>query len=121
MGEWVMQKDASREDLLLHEGLRAAAALLAAGKVVAFPTETVYGLGGDCTNDDAISRIYQAKGRPSDNPLIAHVCSIEQVAELVSEVPPVARTLMDVFWPGPLTLVLPARQGKLSTGCTAGL
>merc|ERR1712232_1534833 len=66
MGEWVMQKDASREDLLLHEGLQAA-------------------------------------------------------AELVSEVPPVARTLMDVFWPGPLTLVLPARQGKLSTGCTAGL
>lgn len=118
---WVVPEHLSRQELLRHEGLQAAAALLTAGSVVAFPTETVYGLGGDCTNDEAIASIYRAKGRPSDNPLIAHVCSVQQVEELAATIHPVARSLMDTFWPGPLTLVLPARKGKLSSGCTAGL
>jgi L-threonylcarbamoyladenylate synthase len=98
-----------------------AARALRAGKLVAFPTETVYGLGGDATNDRAVAAIFAAKGRPSFNPLIVHVLNIPaaaQHAELSAKAQAVARK----FWPGPLTLVLPRRRDcRISLLATAGL
>jgi len=87
--------------------MREAARVICAGGLVAFPTETVYGLGADALNPDAVAKIYAAKGRPSDNPLIAHVLDVDGAAALASYIPDMARTLMDAFWPGPLTLILP--------------
>src|SRR6202008_4524069 len=88
---------------------------------VAVPTETVYGLAADATSGEAVARIYAAKGRPSFNPLIVHVASLAE-AEMLVEVSPVARRLIDAFWPGPLTLVLPLREGAPVAGLvTAGL
>ncbi|WP_339705742.1 L-threonylcarbamoyladenylate synthase [uncultured Sphingosinicella sp.] len=102
-------------------GVLLAAALLRTGSVVAIPTETVYGLAADATNADAVARIYAAKGRPSFNPLIAHVSDAEMAAEHV-EVSPLARRLIDAFWPGPLTLVLPHKPGSpIAAIVTAGL
>lgn len=96
------------------------AGLLRAGEVVAFPTETVYGLGADATNSDAVLKIYETKGRPRFNPLIVHVADIA-MAEALVEFPPLAQKLA-AFWPGPLTLVLPQRPGNgLSDIVTAGL
>jgi L-threonylcarbamoyladenylate synthase len=95
-----------------------AASLIRAGQLVAFPTETVYGLGADGLNPTAIRRIYSAKGRPADNPLILHVASVDQLPLVASHVPEVAYPLIQSFWPGPLTLVLPktARVPDLATG-----
>jgi L-threonylcarbamoyladenylate synthase len=87
-------------------GLDRAVELLRAGGLVAFPTETVYGLGADATNPAAVARIFAAKGRPADHPLIVHLASVAQVAEWADEVPASARALARAFWPGPLTLVL---------------
>lgn len=99
-----------------------AAALLQAGEVVAFPTETVYGLGADAGSDEAVAKIFAAKGRPSDNPLIVHLASREQLPQVVAGEPgAIEQALMTAFWPGPLTLVLPARQDALSPRVTAGL
>ncbi len=92
-----------------REALALAAELIAAGQLVAFPTETVYGLGADALNPAAAARIYAAKGRPSDNPLIVHVAGRSQVESLAARVPDAALRLMDAFWPGPLTIVLPKR------------
>ncbi|MCZ8186674.1 MAG: L-threonylcarbamoyladenylate synthase [Beijerinckiaceae bacterium] len=92
------------------DDLARAGAMLAAGDLVAFPTETVYGLGADATNPEAIARLYAAKGRPRFNPLIAHVASREQALAL-GDFPPEAEALAEAFWPGPLTLVVPARAG----------
>lgn len=101
--------------------LDEAAALLRSGALVAMPTETVYGLAGDACNDRAVAEIYAAKGRPSFNPLIAHVADLEMAGQLV-ELPPQARQLADAFWPGPLTLVLPLKAGAAVSGLvTAGL
>src|ERR1700740_1653635 len=87
--------------------------LLRAGEIVAFPTETVYGLGADASNSDAVLKIYETKGRPRFNPLIVH-CADLAMAETLATFSPLARTLAQ-FWPGPLTLVLPKRPGaKLS-------
>ena len=83
-----------------------ALALLKAGEIVAVPTETVYGLAGDANNGGAVARIFEAKGRPSFNPLIAHVASIA-MAERIAAFDPLSRRLAEAFWPGPLTLVLP--------------
>lgn len=102
-------------------GVKEAAAALAAGGIVAFPTETVYGLGGDAGNTEAVKRIFEAKGRPSDNPLIVHLADAASVDKLASRVTDVERLLMDAFWPGPLTLVLPVREGVVSPLVTAGL
>lgn len=88
-----------------------AAQVLGAGGLVAFPTETVYGLGADAGSDAAVAGIFQAKGRPSDHPLIVHVPGPEAVERFAADVPPVARRLMQAFWPGPLTLILPRRPG----------
>ena len=87
---------------------------------MAFPTETVYGLGADARNAAAVAQIYQVKGRPSDNPLIVHIAE-EWQAEELAEVSPLARRLMTAFWPGPLTLVLPLRPGALPAVTTGGL
>lgn len=102
-------------------GLARAAQLLAWGELVAFPTETVYGLGGDARSDQAVARIYEAKGRPSFNPLIVHLPDLIAV-ERIAHVGPKARMLAQAFWPGPLTLVLPVRDGAgISPLVTAGL
>lgn len=102
-------------------GLARAAQLLAGGELVAFPTETVYGLGGDARSDRAVARIYEAKGRPSFNPLIVHLPDLIAV-ERIAHVGPKARMLALAFWPGPLTLVLPLRDGAgISPLVTAGL
>jgi L-threonylcarbamoyladenylate synthase len=85
--------------------IRDAAAALKAGHLVAFPTETVYGLGADARNADAVKRIYQAKGRPADHPLIVHISSINQVEKWAAEVPDYAIALARKFWPGPMTLI----------------
>ncbi|MDA7948435.1 MAG: threonylcarbamoyl-AMP synthase [Hyphomicrobiaceae bacterium] len=91
------------------EAIARAAKALAAGQLVAFPTETVYGLGADATNADAVARIYEVKGRPRFNPLIAHV-SDREMADIHAELNDDARKLADAFWPGPLTLVSPKRS-----------
>jgi L-threonylcarbamoyladenylate synthase len=102
------------------EDLEQFAAILRAGGVVAFPTETVYGLGADATNSDAVLKIYETKGRPRFNPLIVHVADLEMARSLV-QLPPLAEQLTS-FWPGPLTLVLPKRpEAGLSDLVTAGL
>ncbi len=101
--------------------IAAAAGHLAAGRLVAFPTETVYGLGADATNGRAVARIFEAKGRPSFNPLIVHVLDIAG-AERLAEMPPLARRLAATFWPGPLTLVLSRRADCLASDLvSAGL
>ena len=95
-----------------------AAQVLAAGGLVAFPTETVYGLGADAANDRAVAGIFAAKGRPSDHPLIVHVPDAAAVTRFAAAVPPVAQRLMQAFWPGPLTLILPRRPeaGRAAAG-----
>lgn len=98
-----------------------AATMLREGGTVAFPTETVYGLGADARNTAAVEAVFAAKGRPSDNPLIVHIADPGALDELVTEVHPTAAVLMDAYWPGPLTVVLPVREGVLSSCVTAGL
>ena len=92
--------------------LREAVAIIAAGGVVATPTETVYGLAGDATRSDAVAAIYTAKGRPSFNPLIVHVPDLA-TAERIAVFDDRARAFATRFWPGPLTLILPLRAGSL--------
>ncbi len=102
-------------------GIARAAALLRAGDLVAFPTETVYGLGADARNGRAVARIYEAKGRPAFNPLIVHVPSLE-AARALADFDAAALALAGAFWPGPLTLVLPLKSSAgLSPLVTAGL
>ncbi|RZN27214.1 L-threonylcarbamoyladenylate synthase, partial [Bradyrhizobium sp. Leo121] len=99
----------------------AAAGVLAKGGLVAFPTETVYGLGADATNATAIAHLYQAKGRPAFNPLIAHVGDLAD-ARRIARFGAVATALAEAFWPGPLTLVLPKTEGcPVAELATAGL
>jgi L-threonylcarbamoyladenylate synthase len=88
------------------DSIREAAAALKAGHLVAFPTETVYGLGADARNPEAVKRIYEVKGRPSDHPLIVHISSINQLGKWATEIPEYAIDLARAFWPGPMTLIL---------------
>jgi L-threonylcarbamoyladenylate synthase len=97
-----------------------AAALLTAGELVAFPTETVYGLGGNALDPQAVERIFIAKGRPFQDPLIVHIAGLEMLAQVVRAAPPVAYQLAEHFWPGPLTLILP-RSEHIPAGVSAGL
>ncbi|ETP73581.1 Sua5/YciO/YrdC/YwlC family protein [Lachnospiraceae bacterium JC7] len=92
------------------EGVQEAAEIIKNGGLVAFPTETVYGLGGNALDPEASRKIYAAKGRPSDNPLIVHVSCIAEVDPLVSVLPESAEKLMETFWPGPLTIILPKSE-----------
>ena len=96
-----------------------AAVILRNGGLVAFPTETVYGLGADATNDEAVRRIFAVKGRPTDHPLIVHIASAAQLDDWAKRVPPVAHRLADSFWPGPLTLLL-ERSASVSPVVTGG-
>ncbi|MCD7806868.1 MAG: threonylcarbamoyl-AMP synthase, partial [Lachnospiraceae bacterium] len=89
---------------------RKARELIRAGELVAFPTETVYGLGGDAMNAASSAKIYQVKGRPSDNPLIVHICRFEDIYRICAQVPPQAKKLADTYWPGPLTMILPKAE-----------
>jgi L-threonylcarbamoyladenylate synthase len=93
------------------EAIAEAAQRIRAGELVGFPTETVYGLGADASNDAAVALIFAAKGRPPEHPLIVHVARAAQVADYASDVPEFAAQLMAAFWPGPLTLILPRRAG----------
>lgn len=110
------------EDKIQHDmpAISHAGELLKAGGLVAFPTETVYGLGADALSADAAARIYAAKGRPSDNPLIVHICCFEDMRAIVEEVPRQARMLADAFWPGPLTMIL-QKSAKVPYETTGGM
>lgn len=98
-----------------------AAALIRAGELVAFPTETVYGLGADGLNREAVAKIFQAKGRPGDNPLILHISALDQIAPLIAcELSPIAKKMADAFWPGPLTMIFP-KSARVPENVSAGL
>jgi L-threonylcarbamoyladenylate synthase len=101
--------------------VQEAADLLMKNEVIAFPTETVYGLGGNAKNDEAVEKIFSAKGRPGDNPLIVHIAEKEQLLEFVEGVSEQAQRLIDSFWPGPLTIIFNNKKGTLSEKTTAGL
>lgn len=103
-----------------EQSLDYAAELLRSGQLVALPTETVYGIAADARNGEAVKKIFEAKGRPQDNPLIVHICGMEMLKGIVSEVPERAHKLAAAFWPGPLTMVLP-RGPEVSEVTCAGL
>jgi len=103
-----------------REYLQEAAEIIKSGGLVAFPTETVYGLGANALDEKAAAKIYEAKGRPSDNPLIAHIASFEEIEPLVSRIPENGRRLAEAFWPGPMTLIFPKSE-KVPYGTTGGL
>ncbi len=102
------------------EALTEAGNIIRDGGLVAFPTETVYGLGGDALNPSSSKKIYAAKGRPSDNPLIVHIHRFEDLTAIVKEVPEAARKLADAFWPGPLTMIM-EKNDKVPYETTGGL
>ena len=93
------------------QAILEAARRIRAGELVGFPTETVYGLGADASSDEAVAGIFAAKGRPADHPLIVHVAEAAQVSHYAGSVPPFAERLMKAFWPGPLTVILPRKDG----------
>lgn len=103
------------------EDLQHAAQLLRAGETVAFPTDTVYGLGANAQDDTAVQKIYTAKGRPSEKPLILLIHNQQQLYAFTDTVSDTAQKLMDAFWPGPLTLIFPLRDNTVSTAVTRGL
>jgi L-threonylcarbamoyladenylate synthase len=105
---------------LCAEDVREAAGCLQHGGLVAFPTETVYGLGGNAFDETAAARIYAAKGRPSDNPLIVHIAEVEALEGIVMNVSDKAKKVIDKFWPGPLTLIFEKTE-KVPYGTTGGL
>lgn len=113
----IVPVDASSPD---PAAIEEAASILASGGIVAFPTETVYGLGANALDADAVARIYEAKGRPATNPLILHVARVEQARELAAHWPQTAQRLADSFWPGPLTMVL-QKTDRVPDAVTAGL
>lgn len=101
--------------------MKEAAQLINQGEVVAFPTETVYGLGADATNEEAVKKIFIAKGRPGDNPLIVHITSVDQIQTVIrGEMPVWAKKLADAYWPGPLTMIFD-KGDRIPSCVTAGL
>ena len=104
----------------LEPQLKEAAEIIKAGGLVAIPTETVYGLGANALDESASAKIYAAKGRPSDNPLIAHISCMDELDALISEIPEAGRKLAEKYWPGPLTMVFPKRD-VVPYGTTGGL
>ena len=103
-----------------HAEIDHAASLLRAGRLVAFPTETVYGLGANALDELAVRRIFEVKGRPGTSPIIVHISNVEMVNSVVAEWPQTAQLLAQKFWPGPLTLVL-KKQPAIPSIVTAGL
>lgn len=116
---WTVDKNV--DNLKTYPQIREAAYKLQQNEVVGFPTETVYGLGGNARSDEAVLKIFAAKGRPGDNPLIIHISEAAQLNAFVKSIPESAQILMDAFWPGPLTLILEKKPGVLSEKATAGL
>lgn len=112
--------DCGEQSPRMEEALEKAARILREGGTVVFPTETVYGLGADGLNSQSVKKIYEAKGRPSDNPMILHISSLDMLPLVATQVPPKAKALMDAFWPGPLTLVLP-KSPRVPLEATGGL
>jgi len=108
------------ENEINEKAVQEAAAMLQQGKIIAFPTETVYGLGADATDEKAVEKIFQVKGRPQDNPLIAHVATKDQLQQLTSSYPHYVDNLIEQFTPGPITFVLPS-NGVCAKNVTAGL
>ena len=102
------------------EDLAQAAHLLRIGEPVAFPTDTVYGLGANAQDEAAVQKIYHAKGRPSDKPLILLIHDKAQLSQFANHISDTAHTLMDAFWPGPLTLIFPLLEGTVSAAVTRG-
>lgn len=100
--------------------IKEASEIINKGGVVVFPTETVYGIGADALNDEAVDKIFKAKGRPQDNPLIVHIADYNELYNLISDIPENAKLLADKFWPGPLTMIL-NKKDVLSDKITAGL
>lgn len=100
-----LEEEQQKEDILKEAG-----EIIKAGGLVAFPTETVYGLGGDALNPDSSRRIYEAKGRPSDNPLIVHISKMEDLDKIADRIPEKVRILAEYFWPGPLTIVMKKKE-----------
>ncbi len=115
-----MQTKVLKIDSADNRYIREAAALIRAGELVAFPTETVYGLGADALHPEASKKIYAAKGRPSDNPLIVHIARFEELEYIAKEVPVQARVLADAFWPGPLTMIV-WKNDKVPYETTGGM
>lgn len=109
--------DLSRE---WEAGMEAGAAAIREGRLCVFPTETVYGIGADAMAPEAVGEIFRAKGRPQDNPLIVHIYDMEQAEQIAREISPMARRLMETYWPGPFTAVVPCR-GSVPREVTAGL
>ena len=107
-------------DGIEEAGIRRAGEILRRGGLVAFPTETVYGLGADALDEKASGKIYQAKGRPSDNPLIVHIADWEAIGKIAAEIPTEAKLLADAFWPGPLTMIL-KKSDAVPLATTGGL
>lgn len=107
-------------DITNKHATQTAADLIKEGSIVAFPTETVYGLGADATNEAAVAKIFLAKGRPQDNPLITHVATIDQLRKLITDLPAYAEKLIATFTPGPITFVLPS-NGTCAPSVSAGL
>lgn len=103
-----------------HRKMEEAAQLIRSGELVAFPTETVYGLGADALNPQASKKIYAAKGRPSDNPLIVHIAKFEDLEDIAKKVPQEAKKLADAFWPGPLTMIVDKNE-KVPYETTGGM
>lgn len=103
-----------------EKAMEKAGEILKRGGLVAFPTETVYGLGANALDEAAAARIYAAKGRPSDNPLIVHICEFSALEKIVKEIPPKAKKLADAFWPGPLTMIFQKTE-QVPYGTTGGL
>ncbi len=110
--EWI--RNPSQEDI------RRGGEIIKSGGLVAFPTETVYGLGGDALQADSSMKIYAAKGRPSDNPLIVHICRLEDLSAIAEDVPDIAYRLAEKFWPGPLTMIL-KKSSRVPKETTGGL
>lgn len=111
-----------KSELISKQNIDQAVKFLASGELVSFPTETVYGLGADATNPTAVKKVYKAKGRPSDNPLIVHVNDPQMVWKYAdASYQKKAKLLMDKFWPGPLTIIMPIQSGALPTEVTGGL
>ena len=114
-----IDKDNLKDDFAVSQ-LEKAGEIIRNGGLVAFPTETVYGLGANALDEEAAKKVYEAKGRPSDNPLIVHISNLNMLDDIVTQVPEVAKKLMDAFWPGPMTLIF-NKSGLVPKGTTGGL
>ncbi|PFG04325.1 L-threonylcarbamoyladenylate synthase [Bacillus sp. es.034] len=119
MKHWIVESDVDKNKS--YPQIVDAAKILQQDEVVAFPTETVYGLGANATSDTAVEKIFKAKGRPSDNPLIVHISNKEQLEGLVEEIPSDASKLIEAYWPGPLTIIFKNKENVFSGRVTAGL